>query len=79
LSDPITAPTVAQHVALIAEHGLIEAKVPSVEGGSFAIGPLTWHGHDFLEAARNDSLWKHVMSLIKERAWPSPFPWSAGS
>ena len=60
-----TAQIVAQHVALMAEYGLIEARVISVEHGAFAIGPLTWEGHDFLEAARNATAWNNVMVQVK--------------
>ena len=30
-----------------------------------AISRLTWEGHDFLDAARNDSIWKSAMSKVK--------------
>ena len=55
--EPITASDVAQHVALMVEHGLIEGKVTSVAQGAFGIGPLTWKGHDFLDAARSETIW----------------------
>jgi hypothetical protein len=55
--DWIDGSTVAQHVALMAEYGLIEAKVASISQGRFAIGKMTWEGHDFLDAARNDTVW----------------------
>lgn len=60
-----TAQIVAQHVALMSQYGLIEARVISVEHGAFAIGPLTWEGHDFLAAAENTTVWNNVMEQLK--------------
>jgi len=62
---PITAPMVAEHVAMMAQFGLIEAGAGSIPDGIFAIGPLTWEGHDFLEAARNGTVWNNVMAQAK--------------
>jgi hypothetical protein len=28
---------------------------------------LTWAGHEFLEAARNDTIWKKAMDIVKEK------------
>jgi len=64
--EPITAPVVAQHLAMMAEHGLIEARVPSVEHGMFAIGPLKWQGMIFLEAARSDTVWRKAKDKLLE-------------
>jgi hypothetical protein len=63
--DGYTQQTIAQHVALMAEFGLFEAKVPSVVAGMYAIGPLTWEGYDFLETARNATAWNKVMTQVK--------------
>lgn len=52
------------HVELMIGHGLIEGTtVPSGDGPahrilSYRIGSMTWEGHDFLDAARNDSIWE---------------------
>ena len=64
--EPITAPVVAQHVAIMIEHNLIQGKVPSVQDGMFAIGSLTWQGHDFLEAARSDTVWRKAKAKLLE-------------
>ncbi len=52
------------HVELMIEHGLIEGKaIPGSDGPAhrilaYRIEKMTWEGHDFLNAARNDTIWK---------------------
>ena len=52
------------HVELMIEHGLIDGKaVPSGDGAAhrilaYRIEGMTWEGQDFLNAARNDTIWK---------------------
>jgi uncharacterized protein DUF2513 len=28
---------------------------------------LTWEGHDFLDAARNETIWKKALAIVKEK------------
>ena len=55
---------IGPHVELMIEHGLIKGNVfPSNTGPAhrilgYHIERMTWEGHDFLEAARNDTIWK---------------------
>lgn len=54
---------------LMHEAGLIEAEIAgdlSGHGDAF-IARLTWSGHDFLDAARDETLWKKTTKEIKER------------
>jgi hypothetical protein len=58
---------IAYHLRLLVDGGLIEAK--DVAGGfqqeDEYIGiNLTWNGQDFLNAARDDSLWKKAKESI---------------
>ncbi|MEX2411343.1 MAG: DUF2513 domain-containing protein, partial [Candidatus Paceibacterota bacterium] len=49
---------VSYHIKLLFEAGLIEAE--NISGfSSYHWIPitLTWHGHEFLDAARNDTIW----------------------
>ena len=52
------------HVELVIEHGLVNGiTIPSGDGrahriAAYRIEGLTWEGHDFLDAARNDTIWK---------------------
>ena len=60
------------HVELMIEHGLIEGKtIPSSDGPAhrilkYWIERMTWEGHDFLNAARHDSIWKKAKAKCLE-------------
>ncbi|MDE0174324.1 MAG: DUF2513 domain-containing protein [Defluviicoccus sp.] len=60
------------HVELMIEHGLIEGKaVPSGDGPAhriltYRIERMTWEGHDFLDAARKESIWKKAKEKCLE-------------
>ena len=52
---------VAYHVMILAEAGLIEAQdLSSMDGFDYKPKRLTWHGHEFLDAARSDILWERA-------------------
>jgi hypothetical protein len=55
------------HLALLDEAGLIIAKDAS-SGGSLSIMPirLTWEGYEFLDNARNDTVWNKTLHDIGE-------------
>lgn len=59
---------VAHHVLIMDEAGLIEAKIgPETYDDScyFVINRLTWAGHDFLDAVRQDNVWSKTRSTIQ--------------
>lgn len=58
----------------MAEAGLIEALDASASG-DFDWRPtsLTWQGHEFLDAVRNDTVWRKTMALVKEKGGSVPF------
>lgn len=61
---------VAEHVRIMIEEGLIDGKVTDYINGmppGYLIRRLTWKGHDFLANAKNDTIWKKVMSEAKEK------------
>jgi hypothetical protein len=58
---------VAEHIELMIEQRLIEGEVLSRDPLAFGIYRLTWAGHDFLENARNDTIWKKVMAEAKSK------------
>ena len=58
---------IAEHLELMIEQKLIDGEVLSREPLAFGIYKVTWSGHDFLENARNDTLWKKVMSEAKSK------------
>lgn len=64
-------PNDVYQVILMNDAGLVEAQITSAIGGAnFAqIFRLTWAGHDFLDAVREDTIWKKVQEkVIKQGA-----------
>jgi hypothetical protein len=57
----------AYHVQLMVDAGLVEAKVARNADGA-PIGAvttrLTWAGHDFLDAMRDDTVWKKAKEHV---------------
>lgn len=52
--------TVATHMQLLQEAGFLEANLLTHEGQGALRGKverLTWAGHDYLDAVRNDTIW----------------------
>lgn len=59
---------VSYHIKLLLEAGLIEARGLKGTGViTWAINGLTWAGHEFLEASRDDSRWGKVKRLVIEK------------
>ena len=60
------------HVELMIEHGLIEGRaIPSGDGAAhrilnYRIERMTWEGHDFLDAARKETIWKKAKEKCLE-------------
>ena len=65
---------VTYHVKLLKEAGLVEAlDMSTMEGAEFAPKCLTWKGHEFLAATRNDGVWHKLKAEIKDRGVGLPF------
>ncbi len=67
---------VSYHIKLLSQAGLMEAEDASCmgpEGFSWSAGPLTWEGHEFLDAARDQTIWKKAKSTVLERVGEVPF------
>ncbi len=66
--------TIFQHVRMMHEGNLIHA----IEGHGFDNSApwyphsLTWHGHDFLDAVRDDAIWARVRLREKESGFSLP-------
>jgi hypothetical protein len=61
---------ILKHLELLEEAGLIKAYFIRTEevGIVSAQGErLTWYGHEFLDAARNDTLWNKAKGIIGEK------------
>lgn len=58
------------HIELMINQGLLEGfshpDPGSPGGGSFAIKCITWAGHDFLDAARSDTVWNAAKARLKK-------------
>ena len=69
--DGYSNQVVSYHIKLLAEAGLIEAQDVSemgADGFRWWAGSLTWEGHEFLEAARDDARWNRTKKLVVEKA-----------
>lgn len=62
--------TISYHVMLMHEAGYIEAIDCSSHDEPCAWQPtrLTWEGHEFLEAARDDGIWKKALAVMKDKS-----------
>lgn len=64
------------HVEILLDAKLLEGKVYkdlSGSPGSAYIQRLTWAGHEFLDNARDDTVWNKVTSTIKNAAITASF------
>ncbi len=60
---------VSYHVMLMAEAGLITAHdLSSSSGYNFIPKRLTWSGHEFLDAARNETVWNETKMTVAKKA-----------
>jgi len=69
-NDKTTLAEVLEHIQLLVDANLLEATVVPGGGpgqGGFIIHRVTWQGHDFLNEAKNDAVWKKVMNQVKEK------------
>ena len=63
------AVVVTEHVALLEEAGLIDAHITryvSSDPPDFVIRSLTWYGHDFLDAARDEGRWARAKQRLAD-------------
>jgi hypothetical protein len=65
---------VSYHVKIMADAGLLEAIDASTqEDFSWAPTALTWQGHEFLDAVRNETVWQKTKQLVAEKGGSVPF------
>jgi hypothetical protein len=60
--------TVEKHFELLVEAGLLKANIKHTGDGSliFLGTPrLSWEGYEFLDAARNDTIWKKAKKTLE--------------
>lgn len=64
---------VAYHCALLNEAGLIDkynAQYANNELYMFAVGHLTWDGHEFLDKIRAETIWNRTKDVISGKGVP---------
>jgi hypothetical protein len=60
---------VSYHVMILHEAGLVEAyKIATYAYTDWKPTRLTWEGHEFLEAARDNTRWEKATSTMLEKA-----------
>jgi hypothetical protein len=66
--DGRSATEVSYHVQLLTDAGLLEAiDLSDTAGLDWRPTRLTYAGHEFIEAARKDTLWQKANSTVMER------------
>ncbi|WP_447971379.1 DUF2513 domain-containing protein [Nitrospira sp. M1] len=64
------------HCALMEEAGLLDVKHRNIMGTKFPLcypKRLTWYGHEFLDAARDDGIWTKTVATIKDKTGAMSF------
>lgn len=67
VTDEYSRDVIGYHFLILDEAGLIMANVKAADNDSYYIAVasrLTWEGNDFLDAVRDESIWKRVRSTI---------------
>jgi hypothetical protein len=68
LSELYPKSVVFYHVKLMQANGLLDVSVEAEYGpeeDNYVIDGLTWDGHDYLEAIRDERVWTKTKSVIK--------------
>ena len=66
--DGVTEEQVSYHVRLLFQAGLIDAlDASAMNSFHWLPGLLTWDGHEFLDASRDETRWKSAQNLILEK------------
>lgn len=74
--DGYEDPVVNYHIVLMYEAGLLKAGYRNTAAGIpivVSISRLTWEGHEFLDAAKNEGVWKEVKETLKEKGVDGTF------
>jgi hypothetical protein len=67
--DEFEEDVVSEHIELLIEAGYLEGKMLKYIGGcSTHISRLTWKGHDFVQASRDDTVWHKAKEKTKSSA-----------
>ncbi|MBQ9005984.1 MAG: DUF2513 domain-containing protein [Atopobiaceae bacterium] len=67
-TDAHSMESVIYHVRMMEHHGLIDATVKFADDGCYVgwVTALTWDGCDYLDAIRDESVWRKTKQVVKE-------------
>lgn len=68
--------TIGHHVWLMQQGGLVTAVSVVAQGDESPTaipGSITWKGHDFVASVRNDTVWRKVLAVMKDKGLTLPF------
>jgi Hypothetical protein (DUF2513) len=69
-----SAEEVSYHVKLLTEARMLTAEnLTSHAGFCWMPKSLTWAGHEFLDAVRNETVWSKTKAVIKDKGGSVPF------
>ena len=63
-------PQIEYHLELLIEEKLVIGQVQRMKEGFspiILVEKLSWSGHEFLDNARNESVWKETAKIVKEK------------
>ncbi len=55
---------VEYHIILLVEAGLIEAQEPLANSDLWRAKRLTWQGHEFVDAIRDETIWQSAQGVL---------------
>ncbi|MDB5971361.1 MAG: Uncharacterized protein JWQ90_3811 [Hydrocarboniphaga sp.] len=63
--EGVSDKSVSHHIRLLHEAGLLDAiDLSTMAGPEWRPKSLTWAGHEFLDAARDETLWNKAKALV---------------
>ncbi len=74
--EPDRAHDISYHVELLKEAGLVDAEITkTISRGptAFFLKRLTWHGHELLDAIRNESVWNKTKGKFSDKGGEMTF------
>ena len=63
----IEDPALLAHLEMLIEAGLVNGRISRSQGARgdvISVSGLTWHGHEWVEMVRSQSLWNEVKSAV---------------
>lgn len=67
VAKPWTMDDVFYHIRLMEAHGLLDAGLLDADDSPYycVVSGLTWEGSDFLDAIRDDGIWKKTKAVVR--------------